>query len=185
MSVDMPAASIATDAQAAMLITGALPRALASVPTAPPSRLAGDRVLDAENFFRTSQVADSLRDTAKLLLEAKNDDPTVVAQMAKDYEGIRTLLGELIDESMAEASERHVPELGETPSLALVVYAASQLCRWIDAVQATPSYLIAEQVKTANAHEVANKVSQVLSEAAKSNGAPNGSAAPNRPGQYL
>jgi hypothetical protein len=181
----MSAASIGTESQASMLITGALSRPLTSVPAAAPStRLPGDRVIDAENFFRTSQVADSLRDTAKLLLEAKSEDPTVVAQMARDYEGIRALLGSLVEDTLAEGSERHVPVLGENPTLAMIVYAATQLCRWVDAIQATPSYLISEQVKTANAHEVASKVTQVLSDVAKAAAAVP-APSPKGPGQYL
>lgn len=184
--MEMPAPSIGSDAQAAMLITGALPRALTAVPaSAPAGRLPGDRVVDNEAFFRTSQVADSLRDTAKLFLESKTEDPTVLAQMAKDYEVIRRMLDGLVDNSLAEDNERHVPPLGEHPTLPMVIYASSQLCRWIDAIQATPSYLISEQVKTANAHEVATKVTQVLSDAAAKSQAAGPAPAPKGTGQYL
>lgn len=161
MTVEMHAIPFGEDAPAN--------RALGDVLAAPGSggpgrttKLPGNRVKDAEVFFRTSQVADSLRDSAKLFLRAKTADPTLLSQMIADYEGIRTSLGSIVDESLAEHTDRHCPVLGPDSSLEMVLYAATQLCRWIDAVQATPSFLVTEQVKAANAREVAAKVTQVL-----------------------
>lgn len=181
MSVEMQAIPGSEEAQAAMLVSGVL----ATQKFAPPVtfKLPGDRVLDSEVFFRTSQVADSLRDSAKLFLRAKTADSAVVAQMISDYEEIRTLVSSFVDESLAEGTARHCPTLGADASLEMVLYASTQLCRWIDAIQATPSFLVSEQVKLANAREVTSKVAQALGESQVTNGAPVPGS--RGPGQYL
>ena len=153
---DAPANLSASDVLAAPAFTPAV--------ASGPHRLPGDRVIDAEVFFRTSQVADSLRDSAKLFLRAKSADPTLVAQMVADYERIRTSITSFVDESLAGDTDRHCPALSADSSMEMVLYAATQLCRWIDAIQATPSFLVAEQVKLANAREVTAKVTQALGE---------------------
>lgn len=185
MSVDVTAATLVEEGgQPALHFSSPAARALGPVPTPTTNRLTGDKVTDPEMFFRTSQVADSLRDTAKLFLESQVDDAAALAQMVADYEALRTSLGTIVDASLAEGTERHCPALGEDASLALLVYATAQLCRWIDAIQATPAFLIAEQVKTANAHEVASKVTAVLGETSKAAAHPSAALGRNT-GQYL
>lgn len=163
MTVEMHAIPFGEEAQASMLVSDVLAAAPAYAPPR-AAKLPGDRVTDAEVFFRTSQVADSLRDSAKLFLRAKTVDPALLAQMIGDYETIRASLAGFVDDSLSEGTNRHCPSLNGDSSLEMVLYAATQLCRWIDAVQATPSYLVAEQVKLANAREVTAKVSAVLGE---------------------
>jgi hypothetical protein len=180
MTVEMHAVPFGEDSPANLSVSDVLSAPAYNPPVA-ATRLPGDRVKDSEVFFRTSQVADSLRDSAKLFLRAKTVDPTLLAQMVADYESIRTSIGTFVDETLAEGTEKHCPSLGPDSSLEMVLYAATQLCRWIDAIQATPSFLISEQVKLANAREVTNKVSQALGETPAGPGLPR-----TKPtGQYL
>jgi len=183
MTVEMHAIPFGEEAPAATLVSDALSTPGFSTVARSSGRMPGDRVTDAEVFFRTSQVADSLRDSAKLFLRTKNAEPAVLAQMIADYEAIRNLLGTFVDESLAEGTTRHCPVLSPDSSLEMVLYAATQLCRWIDAIQATPSYLVAEQVKVANAREVTAKVSAALGEAQMGQGP--GFPRPKGTGQYL
>ena len=182
MTVEMHAIPFGEDSPANLSVSDVLAAPTFSPPVSSgPHRLPGDRVKDPEVFFRTSQVADSLRDSAKLFLRAKTTDPTLVAQMVADYERIRTAITTFVDEALAEDTDRHCPALGAGSSLEMVLYAATQLCRWIDAIQATPSFLVAEQVKVANAREVTAKVSQALGESQVHPGLPRSKST----GQYL
>ncbi|MGH9001188.1 MAG: hypothetical protein ACRDY7_17555 [Acidimicrobiia bacterium] len=181
MGVDMQAIPFGEDAQAPLMVPGVLPHPALAAASANGAKLPGDRVLDAEAFFRTSQVADSLRDTAKLFLRSKTADDVTLSQMVADYESIRAQVGSLVDECLAEDTGRHCPTLAEGSSLEMILYASTQLCRWLDAILAAPSFLISERIKMANAHEVTTKVTQVLGDG--TNGA--GSPRPKNPGQYL
>lgn len=122
-----------------------------------------ERLLDPEAFFRTSQMTDQLRDTAKLLLRRSEPTAETVKQMAEAYTTLRSRLVDEINADLVAQTMQLTPEIkAEDATADQVVFGTAQLARWLDSIEAGPSYLLSRKVNAANAVEVAAKVDEVL-----------------------
>lgn len=124
------------------------------------------RVIDPEGFFRTSQLTDQLRDTVALLV-SRTTPPAAVTEMARSYGVLRQRLATQLVPELAQETLTVTPDIAADPSAEMILFGAAQLARWIDAIQAGPSFLLSQQVQQANAGELIKKVNEAIAATAK------------------
>lgn len=102
---------------------------------------------DLDKFFFTSQLIDSIRDTAMFMLR-RNVVPsdTALTSMRAQYEQLRSQFSKILPPEVAETAEHASPALTEHSDLTEILFACAQTAKWLDSLLAIKPFKIAHQV---------------------------------------
>jgi hypothetical protein len=119
-------------------------------------------VRDEATYFQTSQLVDSLRDTAIRFLEhPPATGSTVLAEMSGKYNSLRRRTMDLVGDEYAAATESATSDLPGDADVHSVVFAATQLAQWIDSIHVLPAYLLGQELQAASANEARTKLTSM------------------------
>jgi len=108
--------------------------------------LADERIVDMERYFYATTMADSLRDTAQLLLTKSRASRQTVQRMARQLNALVDVLAEALDPRWVAYGESLGLRIDEdTATVDEVVFAAATLARWIDSVLLLPGFIVGQQ----------------------------------------
>lgn len=128
-----------------------------NVETADP--LAVERIVDLERYFFTTTMADSLRDTARLLLTKSRASKATVVRMAEQVNTLVDELGKCLDRRYVEHAEVYKLRMEpEVASIDEVLFASTQLARWIDSMLMSQGWQLGQQQARMQMHEVAGTI---------------------------
>jgi hypothetical protein len=137
-------------------------------------------VLDEASFFQTSQLVDALRDTAISFLEfPPTAGSPVLSEMVEHYNDLRERTLTLVTDAVAEQTNLFTTALDGDVDVHTVVFASTQLARWIDSVHVLPTYLLGQELQAASANEARTKLDSL------GESGPESAAGPAGTGNYL
>lgn len=117
------------------------------------------RVTDLSVLFRYSGMLDALRDSVDLLNRSGTASEVAALAATAQYNRLRSAICGSLDGNGVAEIELWTHELpDDTVDLGLLYLASVSLARMVDLIHQTPEFLLAAQVKDANAKEMASQL---------------------------
>lgn len=116
-------------------------------------------IIDLEKLFLYSGLLDSIRDTSRLIYEKGTPTESNLATMVNQYSQLRLELAKVVHSDLTPEVLSWAPELDvDSASIDSLVFASTQLSRFLDLVHQSPSFLLAQVVQEANAKQIKDKL---------------------------
>jgi hypothetical protein len=116
-------------------------------------------IIDLEKLFLYSGLLDSIRDTSRLIYEKGIPTESNLETMVTQYSQLRLELAKVVHPDLTSEVLSWAPELDpKLVSIDSLVFASTQLSRFLDLVHQSPSFLLAQVVQEANAKQIKDKL---------------------------
>lgn len=115
-------------------------------------------VSNQSHLFRYSGLVDSLKESLSSLI-SKDLSNEFVSKLTHDYSLLRKKLYENYNEAGKSEIDTWCPELSEANTkIDMLYYSVSQLSKLTELIHQTNDFLLSQEVKVANAKEVASQI---------------------------
>ena len=116
-------------------------------------------IVDLEKLFLYSGLLDSVRDTSRLIYEKGEPTSDNLKTMINHYSRLRDELTKVVHPDLTNEVLSWAPILSEeSSSIDSLVFASTQLSRFLDLVHQAPSFMLAQVVQEANAKQIKDKL---------------------------